>query len=215
VSGDRAPDSSRPDDPRPAPDLTEGWYLMSTRDLERELARRRGEGGGPSHALRLTIAEALAYRDAGNLPDEYGRTLRLLLVAKDRDEVQELPLKRALYEPDYHDAPTWRRPGSKPVNVVPLRGDVAPSSGAPWWEEPQIAALEAEWHGTGAIQGLQIPEAYRGFIYKTILSLRAEGLPVTAASVAGSLARWLLPGEAAEIRRALEDANKPTDVAEA
>jgi hypothetical protein len=211
VSTDRGAESSVLASPRSSEreELTEGWYLMSTSDLERELAHRRGTkaGAASSGALRLTVAEALAYRDAGNLPDEQGRTLRLLLFARDHDEVRNLPLQRTLYEPDYHDPPKWRRQGSKPVNVVPLRDEMVPSNEMPWWEEPDVAALESEWLATGSIEGLRIPGDYRGFIYKTILSLRAQGREITATGVADSLARWLRPEDSARIRKALVEAN--------
>jgi hypothetical protein len=190
--------------------LAEGWYLMNTPDLERELIRRRsGERkAGPQSALRLTVDEALAYRDAGNLPDEHGRTLRLILLARDRTEVRELPAKRLLFEPDYLDEPTWRREGSKPVNVVPV-GTVMPvNSQEPWWEEPDLAALESQWLSTGAVDGVRVPEDYRGFVYKTILALRNAGREVTIDSIVDSLARWLGPRETTEIRSALEQENQ-------
>jgi hypothetical protein len=188
----------------------EGWYLMSTEELERMLRWWRTPAAGPDPlpAVRLTIEEALAHRDSGNVPDEHGRTLRLLLLARDRDEVRNLAIKRARYEPDYLDAPVWRREGSKLVNVVPLGGNRGSSQERPWWEEPELAALESEWAATGAIEGLHIPEAYRGFVYKTILSLRAAGRPVDVQSIADSVARWMAPEEVAEIRSALESANR-------
>ena len=57
---------------RPGEELREGWYLMSVADLELELARLRSphEAFPSSHAKRLSTDEALAYRSAGNLPDE-------------------------------------------------------------------------------------------------------------------------------------------------
>jgi hypothetical protein len=190
----------------------EGWYLMNTQELERMLRwwRSPSPGSLPPTGARLSIEEAIAYRDAGNLPDEHGRTLRLVLLARDRDEVRTLDLKRARFEPDFLDAPTWRRDGSKPVNVVPLRSHQAPAEDRSWWEEPDLAALESEWAATGGIEGLRIPEAYRGFVYKTILSLRAAGRPINVAGIADSIARWMAPEEAAEIRSALESAN-PSD----
>jgi hypothetical protein len=190
--------------------VVEGWYLMSTEMVERFVARRRARSVDvlPSDALRLTVEEALAYRDAGNVPDERGRSLRLLLQARDRDEVRNLSTKRMHFEPDYHSAPAWRRAGSKPVTIVPLRDEMEPFSGGAWWEEPDLAAMETEWQKHGAIDGLQIPADLRGLLYKTILSLRAARRDVTAQTVADSLARWLLPEEAAEIRSALERANR-------
>lgn len=214
VPRDASPDdgagSSRETHPGKGIVSVEGWYLMSTEELERMLRWWRTPAGDPDPvpAVRLTIEEALAYRDAGNVPDEHGRTLRLLLLARDRDEVRELAIKRARYEPDYHDAPAWRREGSKPVNVVPLGSTRGSSEERPWWKEPELAALESEWAATGAVEGVRIPEAYRGFVYKTILSLRAAGRPVGVQSIADSVARWMAPEEVAEIRSALESANR-------
>jgi hypothetical protein len=190
-------------------EVAEGWYLMSTDMVEQLLIRRseRSRDVLPAEALALNIQEALAYRDAGNVPDERGRTLRLLLLARDRNDVRDLPTQRARFEPDYHEAPTWRREGSKPVTVVPLRDEMEPSEGAPWWEEPDLAALESEWQASGAIDGVRIPGDLRGFAYKTILSLRAAGRDVNVQTISDSLTRWLLPGEAAQIRSALERAN--------
>lgn len=178
---------------------------MSTADLERELARWRDPEAGvpPSNAVALTIAEALAYRDAGNLPDEHGRTLRLVLIARTLDEVKALGRKRALFEPDYHEAPEWRGEGSAPVNVVPLRAPGVSGDPSPWWEDAHVGALEREWRATGRVAGLAVPAEYRGFVFKTVVSLREAGLPVTEDSVAGSIARWLPPEQAEEIRAAL------------
>jgi hypothetical protein len=161
----------------------------------------------PVAAKQLTVEDALAYRDAGNIPDEHDRSLRLLLFARDRDELLTLSSKRAFFEPDFHDAPTWRREGSRPVNVVPLRTDVEAVNARAWWDDPELSAMESEWAVSGAIEGLRIPEAYRGFVYKTILSLRAGGRAVTVESVADSVARWLAPEDVAEIRSALQRAN--------
>jgi hypothetical protein len=195
-------------DPDRGEPLREGWYLMSIEDLESELARWRSSGVGAhrSRALRLSTEEALRYRDAGNLPDEHGRTLRLVLIGNDP---RSLNARRLHYEPDYHDEPTWRVEGSRPVNVVPLRpaSDTNPGLES-WLEDPDLAALEGEWQRTGSAGGLSIPAAYRGFVYKTILSLRAAGKEVTAESVAASVARWLPPSEAERIRIALKDANR-------
>ena len=192
------------------PPLEEGWYLMSTADLERELRRRREPDADVprSNARRLGRDEALAYRDAGNLPDELGRTLRLVLVVDDERDLASLDAKRRRYEPDYHRPPAWRRAGSVPVNVVPLRasGVRGPAAG-PWWEQRDVAELEAEWRRTGAVGGLAIPAEYRSFVLKTIVSLRAAGEPVTPDTVADSIARWLDAREAARIRAALHAAN--------
>lgn len=184
---------------------------MSTADLEKELARWRDPEADvpPSGALALTIDEALAYRDAGNLPDDHGRTLRLVLVAHSLDEVKALGRKRALFEPDYHAAPAWRREGSAPVNVVPLRAPDAGGDASAWWEDSDVAELEREWSRTGQVAGLPVPAAYRGFVFKTVLALREAGLQVTADSVADSIARWLSPEQAKEIRNALHAAAGP------
>ena len=178
---------------------------MSTADLERELARRRDPAADvpPSNAAALTVGEALVYRNAGNLPDEHGRTLRLVLYARDLDEVRALGRKRLQYEPDYHAAPTWRRQGSAPVNVVPLRGPDAAGDASPWWESPDVAALEAEWRDTGRIAGLTVPAEYRGFVLKTVVGLRDAGIPVDADSLAASLSRWLDPEQVREITDAI------------
>jgi hypothetical protein len=194
---------------RGTPGLAEGWYLLSTQELERILRWWRDSPSEecPLAAEQLTVEDALAYRDGGNVPDERDRSLRLLLFARDRNELLNLSSKRARFEPDFHDAPSWRREGSRPVNVVPLRRDVEAADARPWWDDPELAAMESEWAGTGAIEGLCIPETYRGFVYKTILSLRAGGRAVTVESVADSVARWLAPEEAAEIRAALQRAN--------
>ena len=129
-------------------ELADGWYLMSTQDLERELARWRAPESdvGESNALRVTIEEALEFRNAGNLPDEFDRTLRLVLRVDDTQDLERLAERRLEFEPDYQDAPTWRREGSRPINVVPLRRPgVAPVSTAPWWEDAELAALEREF----------------------------------------------------------------------
>ncbi|MGH2820840.1 MAG: hypothetical protein ACRDJ5_09320 [Actinomycetota bacterium] len=195
----------------PAPELEEGWYLMSTSDLERELARlRSGDPLPPSNARRLSTEEALAYRNAGNVPDEEGRTLRLVLRIDDVDMLDAIEERRRAFEPDFHDAPRWRRPGSAPVNVVTLRGpEVAARKATPWFEQPDLASLEQEWRATGAVAGLRVPADYRGFVYKTILALRASGKEVSPDTIADSIARWMAPGEAEEIRRALVEANRP------
>jgi hypothetical protein len=191
--------------------LREGWYLMSTRDLEVELALERNAGAPPeqSNALPIPTEEALAFRNAGNVPDELDRTLRLGLRISRPGEVDELQSKRLIYEPDYLEAPSWRAPDSVPVNVVPLRTpDSSPSpEPGPWWDEPNLARLEAEWEATGRVAGVAIPATYRGFVYKTVLELQAAGRPVTVAAIADSIARWTGSAEAQEIRRALEEAN--------
>lgn len=180
---------------------------MSAADLEIELKRWRnpGEAVPATGAEPLTTEAALAFRDAGNIPDDRGRSLRLVLHVNDAAELSYLQQKRLAFEPDFHDAPSWRREGSKPVNVVPLRrDDVRGGGGRAWWEDPDVAALEKEWSATGTIAGMRVPAEVRSFVYKTVLSLRAAGREVTPASVADSIARWMLPEEAEQIRRALE-----------
>lgn len=192
-------------------DLEEGWYLMGTTDLERALRRRRDgldAAPAPSDALRLSVVDALAYRNRGNLPDDKGRTLRLVLEVNNTEDLIGLERKRLLYEPDFHDPPTWRRPGSKPVNVVPLRAPgVAPAGGDPWWSDERLAALEDEWRVTGNVRGVVVPAELRGFVYKTVLGLEAAGRAVTVDAIADSIERWVPPAEARSIRAALVDAN--------
>jgi hypothetical protein len=189
--------------------LEEGWYLMSTSDLERELARLRGESDSPSGAIRLLVEDALAYRDAGNLPDDHGRSLRLVLHVTDPRDLALINSKRLEYEPDYHDQPRWRREGSKPVNVMPLRvTDVRAATTHAWWEQPELKALEEEWLRTGRVAGVVVPAAFRGFVYKTALSLRAAGVEVTPQRLADSIERWVPPREARRIREALVEANR-------
>jgi hypothetical protein len=206
-SGDAA---ERAANDRQARALEEGWYLMSVSELEQELARWRSPGAHlvASTARRLSRDEALARRDAGNLPDDSGRTLRLVLHVGSGAGPEALEARRRLFEPDYHDPPTWRRSGSVPVNVVPLRLAERSGDGAgAWFEQPELAALEQQWRTTGAIDGLRIPADVRGFVYKTVLSLRSAGRPVTVDTVASSISRWTSPGDGARIREALEAAN--------
>ena len=180
---------------------------MSTADLEKELARRRGDEAPPSNAVPLSIEDALAYRNAGNLPDDQGRTLRLVLLARTIEEVRGLGRKRAEFEPDYQSALSWRREGSAPVNVVPLRSPDVAADMSPWWESPDVAELEREWRATGRVAGLRVPAEYRGFVLKTVASLRDAGVTVDVDSVAASLARWLSPQQTREIRDALRAAS--------
>ena len=178
---------------------------MSVADLELELRRARsGDATLPeSNALPLSVTDALRYRDAGNLPDESDRSLRLVLHVADAAELSYLQQKRLLFEPDFHDAPDWRRSGSRPVNVVPLRtGSTSPAEpDDAWWEDPALAELEKEWSEHGTVAGLAVPSAYRGFVYKTVLALRAAGKEVTVDSVLASIARWLQPEDVERIRR--------------
>ncbi len=181
---------------------------MNTADLELELKRAREPGRAlpPSNALALSIEDALAYRDAGNLPDELDRSLRLVLIVNDPAELSYLQEKRLRFEPDFHDAPAWRREGSRPVNVVPLRADLeGPSSSMAegWWTDPDLARMEDEWSRTGRVAGIKVPADYRSFIYKTVLSLRAANKEVSTDSVLASIARWLPPGDVERIALAL------------
>jgi hypothetical protein len=191
--------------------LEEGWYLMSTAELEQELARMREPGGDrvPAGAPKLSVEKALAFRAAGNLPDARGRTLRLVL-HNDRPGVPgALEARRLLYEPDFHDAPTWRRPGSVPVNVVPVAiGRRAAPAPAAWLDDPSLARLEEHWRATGEVDGVRVPAQVRGFVFKTVLALRAAERPVTAETLGASIARWVPEEDARAIAEALHDANR-------
>jgi hypothetical protein len=190
--------------------LDEGWYLMSVRDLEIELALHRGKTRTEtSNAQPVTIGDALAFKAAGNIPDSLGRSLRLVLhVASDRDAAR-IGERRLSWEPDLHDAPSWRRDGSVPINVVPLRsGREGPgAANESWLDDPDLAALEDEWRATGAVAGVRIPADYRAFVYKTVLALRSSGRDVTISSIVDSVRRWLREEDALELRNALEDVN--------
>jgi hypothetical protein len=190
------------------PLLEEGWYLMSTQDLERELARWRGDHSqSPGNVLRITTEDALAYRSRGNLPDDKGRSLRLVLLVEDEDDLEGLARKRLIWEPDYHSAPDWRREGSRPVNVVPLRRPGRTSTEVPWWEMPGVRELDQEWNAHGTVAGLKTPAELRGFVYKTVLSLRSAGKQITPDAVADSISRWLPHNEAEQIRAELKKAD--------
>ena len=185
--------------------IDDGWYLMSTAQLEELLAAwRAGDDAIPEGVERLGVPEALARRDAGNLPDERDRSLRIVLKVRSEEELATIEARRAELEPDYLDPPTWRRAGSRPVNVVPLRraGWKVKETGA-WWDDPEVAALEEEWRATGAVAGVTVPGEYRSFVYKTVLALRRAGRDVTANAIADSIERWLPPAEATKIRTAL------------
>ncbi len=184
---------------------------MSVSDLERELERWRGEPAAPSQAERVTVEQALAYRDSGNVPDERGRSLRLVLEVNDESDLGALGVKRLAYEPDYHEAPRWRREGSVPVNVVPLRAqDVKGPAASSWWEQPDLARLESEWSATGTVAGLHVPAEYRSFVYKTVLGLRGAGREITVQTLLDSLARWMPADEMQPLERALRAANPKT-----
>ncbi|MFN2488818.1 MAG: hypothetical protein ABR529_03580 [Actinomycetota bacterium] len=183
---------------------------MNAREVETELRRRRGASTAlaPGEAPRLSIAEALAFRDAGNVPDEEGRTLRLVLHVESSPGAAER--RRLLFEPDFHDEPRWRRPGSVPINVLPLTTSAPSEPPRAWFEDPEMAALENEWRATGAVAGALVPSEWRGFVLKTIVALRAAGKVVTPDTIAASVARWLPPAEAELLRAALVEANAST-----
>ena len=186
--------------------MEDGWYLMSTAHLESVLAQWRDgiEPDLPPGAERLSNPEALARRNAGNIPDADDRSLRLVLHVSD-DDVARIADARLAYEPDFHEAPRWRKQGSRPVNVVPLRAPRGNEvSSGPWWDEPELHALEQEWRRSGTIAGMQVPGEYRSFVFKTVLALQRAGQEVTPDSVADSVARWL-PREAETLRRALKE----------
>ncbi|HEX2241245.1 MAG TPA: hypothetical protein VHJ82_08920 [Actinomycetota bacterium] len=187
--------------------LEEGWYLLSAAELERVL---RGDVEAKSVAIaqRLRIEDALGRRNAGNLPDEKDRSLRLVLHVRAPDDLKNLPQRRLAFEPDFHDAPVWRREGSRPVNVVPVRVNEFEVPGLDaWWEDDDLQRLEQEWASTGSVRGVRVPAAYRGFVYKTVLELERAGRPITAATVAQSVARWLPPNQSDELLRVLLEAN--------
>ena len=184
--------------------LSDGWYLMSTETLMRELARFRSgdEMDVAPDVQPLTIDEALAYRNAGNLPDSTGRTLRLVLGVGSEDELHSLEQRRRVFEPDFLDPPSWRREGSKPVNVVPLRRAEVRGVDRPWWEDPEVGELEAEWQRQGTAAGLRVPGEFRSFVYKTVLALRAAGRKISTETVLDGVARWLSPQQVEELRAA-------------
>ena len=174
---------------------------MSTRELEQVLdAWRRGEHDVEvGHAL--TVDAALARRDSGNLPDESDRSLRLILFVDD----EPLERKRLRWEPDFHEAPEWRREGSRPVNIVPLRTSPGtPAEGGPWWEIPRVQELETEWRSSGSVAGLDVPAEYRSFVFKTVIALQDAGREVTIDSIGDSIARWLSPEDARRVKGSLK-----------
>lgn len=183
--------------------LVEGWYLMSDRDVEIELARLKGEPRNASSALSLSVEEALAYRSAGNVPDGEGRSLRLVL----SDEETSFEKRRLVFEPDLHAAPTWRREGSRPVTLIPLpRARASKPHDWQWSDEPAMKRLEDEWTRTGSAAGVKVPADLRGFLFKTIAALQASNQEITIESVCSSIARWLRPSDVARIRDALLEA---------
>jgi hypothetical protein len=190
--------------------LDEGWYLMSVRDLEIELARVRDPSrrDDVTNALPLSVEEAMAYRNRGNRPDALDRTLRLVLLVDD----EALSVKRLRFESDYLAAPAWRREGSRPINVVPLEKEPTRESGprreVPWWEQSDIAPLEEEWRDSGTVLGIAIPGDYRSFVFKTIAALQQSGVEVTLESILGSVSRWLSAEQVEELRAAFDRVGK-------
>ncbi|HVF52169.1 MAG TPA: hypothetical protein VNC78_01030 [Actinomycetota bacterium] len=182
----------------------EGWYLLTDAEVEQLLISLRAGESSPVQLQPLESAAALAFRNRGNVPDEHGRCLRLVLHVEGVEGLKQLDARRAGFEPDFRDAPTWRRPGSRAVNIVPLRLDARSEGGGrevqSWLDDPDVAALEEEWRVTGRIAGLIVPAEYRSFVYKTVLSLRASRHPVTVESVLASVARWLDPDGVATLR---------------
>lgn len=173
---------------------------MSTRELERALASWRS-GEPPDFGRELSVEEALQRRNEGNIPDEEDRSLRLVLVV---DE-QPLEQKRLRYEPDFHKAPEWRREGSRPVNVVPLRDRHSPPPTAqPWWDNPRVQTLEKEWQATGVVAGMRIEAEYRSFVFKTVIALQDAGEPISPRTVGDSVSRWLSPEDARKVRDSLQ-----------
>ena len=180
---------------------------MSTEELERALqAWRSGDTALVTEGVPLSIEEALDIRNAGNVPDEKGRSLRLVLRVEDGSDLKRLSSKRLTFEPDFHSAPSWRRSGSRPVNVVPLRRpQESPQTAKPWWQDSDMEDLEEEWQRTGAVSGVRVAASYRGFVYKTVVALRNAGAEITADSIADSISRWVPIAEAERIRAAMED----------
>ena len=92
------------------------------------------------------------------------------------------------------------------MNVIPV-GLRHEGRQRPWWEDEAVAELESEWKERGTIAGVRVPSAYRSFVYKTVIALRASELPVTARTIADSAARWLPERDAEELRQALLEEN--------
>ncbi|MDQ3982304.1 MAG: hypothetical protein M3271_06440, partial [Actinomycetota bacterium] len=175
----------------------------------RELARWRGGRPPSKDLIALDIDAAIERRNRGNIPDAAGRSLRLVLRIDTEQDLKGLDSKRLRLEPDFLDPPTWRREGSRPVHVVPLRAPgVAPDVPRRWQEDPELAPLEWEWARTGTAAGLKIPADFRAFIYKTILALQVAQRDVTIEAIVASLSRWLDEAQVAEIDSALRKANE-------
>ena len=180
--------------------MREGWYLMSTREVEQLVSSWRSSDVDAEFGVAISSEQALAFRDAGNIPDEDDRSLRLVLFVDD----EPIERKRIRYEPDFHRAPEWRRDGSRPVNVLPLRSGERRGDAAPWWEHPRVKELEAEWRATGGVAGVEVPADYRSFVFKTVIALQDAGEPITPDSIGDSIARWLSPDDATKIRDSLK-----------
>jgi hypothetical protein len=189
----------------------DGWYMMTTEEVVREVEKWKSEPGSAfKDFARLPISDALSYRNAGNFPDDEGRSLRLVIEVDPQAGVDTVSERRLQFEPDFHNAPNWRRSASRPVNVVPLRArasSTSPEQEEAWWEDEKVAPLESEWKESGTVAGLPVPGEFRSFVFKTVISLRASGRDVTADSVADSVARWLDPVEADRLRKALKGAS--------
>ena len=180
---------------------------MNPMEVERFLSALRTGSSQSEFGRQLSTEDALAYRNRGNLPDAEGRTLRLVLY--DDGDVGALARRRLHFEPDYHEAPKWKTERSKPVNVIPLRlGERRARTWEAWWEEPAMARLEEEWAKSGSVEGFRVPGEYRGFVFKTVVELRAAGKDVTPQTVADSVARWVPRQDAERIRQALLAANR-------
>ena len=175
---------------------------MSTREIEQVIAAWRSGDRNSEFGIPLTTEQALELRDGGNVPDADDRSLRLVLFVGS----EPLERKRLRFEPDYHDAPTWKREGSRPVNIVPLTTEETPSGeDRPWWDLPRVKELEEEWQRSGAVAGVEVPGEYRSFVFKTIVALQDAGRPVTPDSVGASIERWLTPDDAERVRMSLKE----------
>ena len=182
--------------------MREGWYLMSTRELERALHSWRSGNRAEEFGLPLSVEDAIAHRDAGNIPDAEDRSLRLVMFV----DGEPLEQKRLRFEPDFHSAPQWRRDGSRPVNVVPLRTEDSPSGdGAAWWDSPRVRDLEEEWRASGTVAGIVVPGDYRSFVFKTVIALQDAGEAVTPQSIGDSIARWVSREDAELIRESMKE----------
>lgn len=188
----------------------DGWYLMTTDEIVREAKRWRSDAEGAFRGFEtLSIDDALRIRDAGNIPDDRGRSLRLVITVTPDAGVDSVSARRLEFEPDFHEEPTWRREGSKPVNVVPLRRRSEASMDKPeaWWEDAKVAPLEKEWVTRGTISGLSVPGEFRSFVIKTVIALQGSGHEVTEEAVLASVSRWLEPTDVERLRRAFGLAN--------